>query len=274
MVAREGDRRDPEPLGHGRARTAGQLLAGRGADADHDAGRRRAQRVEVVPVRVARDDVVPQQRVVPGAVVLGRQPEHGGVRAGLVGVAVRKRALVADDRDELRHRRPEADTVVRFADVRARRQHRLAVRQFLRGRRLVRHQRMDLFGVLSHQGQAVDRAAAAGEDVHRAGVQRRDQPVQIVRVLVRRGLAGAVGALAPPGAARVVGDDRAVGEVPGQGGKAVRAHRRPDDQQHRLGAGLAGVPHVVMQDGPRHVQRVRLRLGHGLPLSAIGHLHW
>src|SRR5262249_51644931 len=47
VVAREGDRRDPEPFGHGRARTAGQLLAGLGADADHDTGRRRAQGIEV-----------------------------------------------------------------------------------------------------------------------------------------------------------------------------------------------------------------------------------
>src|SRR5262249_12827592 len=107
VVAREGDRRDPEPFGHGRARTAGQLLAGLGADADHDTGRRRAQGIEVVPVRIARNDVVAQQRVVPGPVVLGRQPEHGEVRAGLIGIVVSERALVADDRDELRHRRTE-----------------------------------------------------------------------------------------------------------------------------------------------------------------------
>jgi hypothetical protein len=201
------------------------LLAGLGADADHDAGRCLPQRVEVVPVGIARDDVVAQQRVIPGSVVLGRQPEHGGVRTGLVGVAVRERALVADDRDELRHRRAEAAAVVRLADARARGQYRLVVRHFGGGGRLVRHERADLLGVLGHQGQRVDRAAAAGEDVHRAGVQRGDQPVQVVRVLVRRGLAGAVGALAAPGAARVVGDDRAVGEVAGQGGEAVRSHR-------------------------------------------------
>ena len=44
-----------------------------------------AQRVEVVPVGLQVMHVQPEQRVVPGAVVLGRQPENGGVRAGLVG---------------------------------------------------------------------------------------------------------------------------------------------------------------------------------------------
>ena len=39
VVTGKGDGRDPEPSGHGRARPARQLLAGLGADADHDAGR-------------------------------------------------------------------------------------------------------------------------------------------------------------------------------------------------------------------------------------------
>jgi hypothetical protein len=53
----------------------------------------------------------------------------------------------------------------------------LAVGQFLGGRRLVRHEGADLLGVPGHQGQRVDGAAAGGEDVHRPGVQRQDQPV-------------------------------------------------------------------------------------------------
>ena len=135
---------------------------------------------------------------------------------------------------------PKPLAQVRLADVRARRQRRLAVGQHLGGRRLVRDERPDLLRVLGHQGQRVDRAAAAGEEVDRAGAERRDQPVQVVGVLVGRGLAGAVGALAALDAARVVGDDRAVGEVAGQGGEAGGAHRRPDDQQDRLGAGRLG----------------------------------
>jgi len=42
--------------------------------------------------------------------------------------------------------------------------------------------------VLGDQGQRVDGAAAAGEDVHRSGAQRGDQPVQVIGVLVDRGL--------------------------------------------------------------------------------------
>jgi hypothetical protein len=62
----------------------------------------------------------------------------------------------------------------------------------------VRHQDADLLRVPGHQGQRVDGAAAAGEDVCRPGAQRIDQPVQIVGLLLDRGLRGAVGALAAP----------------------------------------------------------------------------
>ena len=45
----------------------------------------------------------------------------------------------------------------------------------------------------------LDRALAFyREDVHRPGAQRGDQPVQVVRVLVRRGHQGAIGTLAAP----------------------------------------------------------------------------
>src|SRR6266568_2814722 len=176
--AGEGDGRRAEPPGHGQARAARHHLTGFRPDPDHHAGRRGAQRVPVVPVGIAGDDVLPDQRVVPGAVVPGRQPEGGRIRAGLAGVTGRERSGVADQRDELRHRRAEAAAVVRLADVRARGQRFLAVRQLLGGGRLVRHQRPDLLRVPGHQGQRVDGPAAAGEDVHRPGVQRADQPVQ------------------------------------------------------------------------------------------------
>ena len=65
------------------AGAVGQLALGLDADRDHDAGRRRAQRVEVVLVMRAGDDVLPEQRIVARAVVLGRQPEVGRVGPGL-----------------------------------------------------------------------------------------------------------------------------------------------------------------------------------------------
>src|SRR6185312_17541790 len=101
--------------------------------------------------------------------------------------------------------RAKALTLVGLIDAHARGQRLLTVRQFLGGWRLVRYQDADLLGVLGHQGERVDGAAAAGEDVHRTGVQRIDQPVQIVGVLLDRGLQGAVGTLAAPRATWVVG---------------------------------------------------------------------
>ena len=109
-------------------------------------------------------------------------------------------------------------------DVDARGQGRLAIRQHVRRRRLVRDERSDLLWMRGHQGQRVHGAAAAGEEIHRTGVELRDQPVEVVRVLVGRRLGRVVGLLAAFDSARVVGDDRAVGEVPRQG-RGIR--RRP-----------------------------------------------
>ncbi len=215
-----------------------------------------------------RKHVQPEERVVPGTVVLGRQPETGGVRAGLVSETGRDRARIADERDEFSHRRAEALALVGLMDALARRHHRLAVRQHLGGRRLVRHQGMDLLRVPGHQGKPVDGAAAAAEDVYRPRVQRQDQPVQIVGLLLGRGPQGAVGALAAPCPAGVVGHDRTVGEMPGQGAESHGAHRRPDEQQDRLGTGIVA-PDVVVEHGARRVQGVRLRLDHDRPFPGF-----
>ena len=137
----------------------------------------------------------------------------------------------------------------------------------------MRDERPDLLGVLGHQGQRVDGAAAAGEDVRRSGVQRGDQPVQVVGVLIGGGFGGAVGAPAAVGAAGVVGHDGSVGEVAGQGAESGGAHRRSDDQQDRLGAGVVA-PDVIAQHGAWHVQGVSLRVGHGCPLRQVLDLHW
>jgi len=93
----------------------------------------------------------------------------------------------------------------------------------------VRHQGPDLLRVPGHQGQRVDRAAAAGEDVHRPGIERGDDPVQVISVLIRRGLGSVVGARAALHPAGIVGHHRAVGEMPGQGDESGGAHRRTDE---------------------------------------------
>ena len=146
------------------------------ADAEDDAGGCRAERAEVELVAGAGGHVQSEQRIVAGAVVLGGQPESGGIRSGLPREAGRDRAGVADQRDERGHRRAEAAALVGLADAGARGQHRLTVGQLLGGGRLVRHQGADQPGMPGHQGQRVDRAAAAAEDIGRPGVQRLDQP--------------------------------------------------------------------------------------------------
>ncbi len=261
MSAGEGHRRRPEPIRDRGRSAAGHRRPALRSDADDDAGRRRAQGVEVVLVREARDDVLPDQRVVPETVVLGRQPEHRRIGCGPLGVVDRQRAFVAGESEELRHRRPEALAVVRLADVDAGGQHLLAVRQRLAGRRLVCDERPDLLWMAGHERERVHGPAAAGEDVHGSGVDGRDHPVQVVGVLVGRGLGGAVGPLAPVHPAGVVGDDRPVGEVRGERGEPRGAHRRPDQEQDGLVAGLAAAD-VVGQHGARHVQCVSRRFVH------------
>jgi hypothetical protein len=83
MAARERHGHRPEPFGHGNARAAGQHRGRLRSDAEDDAGRCRAERSEVVLVTGGREHVQPEERVVPGTVVLGRQPETGGVGPGL-----------------------------------------------------------------------------------------------------------------------------------------------------------------------------------------------
>ena len=170
MVAWEGDGRRSQPLGHGDRGAVGHFALGLGSDADHYAGRPRAKGVEVVLVVRARDHVVPEEGVVPGPVVLGRQAEHGRIRSRLLGEIGRRRPLVADQRDELRHRRAEAAALVRLMDVPVRGQRLLAIRQLLGSGWFMRHERADLLGMRGHQCQSVHGAAAAGEDVHASGV--------------------------------------------------------------------------------------------------------
>jgi hypothetical protein len=115
--------------------------------------------------------------------------------------------------------------------------------------------------MLCDQKERARRTTAAGEDVNRSGVVRRDEPMQIVGVLVGRALSGAIGAEAALGSAGVVRHDSAVGEVPRQGAEAGGTHRGPDQQQDRLRARVVS-PNVIGQRGAGHVQGLGSRLGH------------
>ena len=268
MAAGEGDGGRAEPFGHGQARAARDHLAGFRADPDHDAGRRGAERVEVVPVGVAGDDVLPEERVVPGAVVLGRQPEGGGIRGGLVGVTGRQRSLVADERDELRHRRAEAAALVRL---------RMSTHAASTGSRSGSSCEAGgscATSVRTCSGCLATRASALTAPPLLAKISTGPaSSAEISRCRSSACSSGVVSAApsvrsAAVRAAGVVGDYRSVGEMAGQGDEAGGAHRRPDDQQDRLGTGFVA-PDVVGQHGARHVQGVGLRVGHGCPLRRV-----
>ena len=72
MVAREDDGRRPELLGHTLCRAMGQFSLRRRPGGDDDSSGSGTQGVEVELIMRTRDDVLPEQRVVAGAVVLGR----------------------------------------------------------------------------------------------------------------------------------------------------------------------------------------------------------
>ena len=166
-----------------------------------------------------------EERIVPGSVVLGRQPERGRVRSGPVQPVGGDLALVAGERDELRHPRAHPAALVGLVHVAGRGQCPLAIGEHRDEWRFVRDERPHLLRVLGHEGQRVHRAAAAGEQVHRPGIDRRDEPMQVVRVLLDRVLRRAVGARAPLRPARVVGHDRAIGEVLRERAEPGGAHR-------------------------------------------------
>jgi hypothetical protein len=125
------------------------------------------------------------------------RPNNGWIGWGPLTVVGWEGSFEADKGDELRHRRPEAGTVVGLSDVHARRQDLIAIRQHLAGRRLVCDQRPDLLGMAGHQGEGIHGPATGGEDVDWSGVERRDQAVQVVGVLIGCCLGGPVGPLAP-----------------------------------------------------------------------------
>lgn len=72
----------------------------------------------------------------------------------------------------------------------------LPIGEHLGGRWLVGNEDPDLLGMLRHQGEGIRGPAAAGEEVDGPGAELGDQPVQVVGMLVGRGLRRPVGPLA------------------------------------------------------------------------------
>ena len=115
-----------------------------------------------------------KQRVVARAVVLARHPEHRRVGELLIGEVGGDLAVVADERDEPDHRRPGAAPLIGVAHVADGGKRRVAIRQDAGGRRLVGDQEADVLGMAGDEGQRVDGAATAREEVDRSAAERFD----------------------------------------------------------------------------------------------------
>jgi hypothetical protein len=150
-------------------------------------------------------------------------PISGSVRGPLSEV-VRKLALVADDGDEVGHPSAEAASLVRLIDRAGGRLRVRAIGQDRRHRRLVRHECADIVRMLRNQRQRVRCSAATGEHINRPA-ELLDDPMEIIGVLVRRGRRCHVWLGAPIRPTRVVRNERAIREIPGQRAKAGGAHR-------------------------------------------------
>ena len=201
-------------------------------------GGRRLQGLEVGAV--ARDRVAGagQQRVVTPTVVLGGQAElrRVGWRLGEVGVG--ELARPRGQGDEGRHAGAEPLLVVRRLHGSLGGEGAVGVREAASssgGSWATR--------VATSSGCAATRASALTAPPLLANrstgpvAQLGDEGVQVGGVHLGRALVGGVLAHAAPDAARVVRDDRAVGEVRGQGVEAARVHRVA---RHEQGA-VAGI---------------------------------
>ena len=121
-------------------------------------------------------------------VVLGRQAELGRIRRRLLADVVRELAamLVIAMKCAMPAPKPRcsyASLMARHGGLGV-----LGVRQQGGQRRLVGHQRADVVRVRGDEGQGIDGAAAAGEQVNRLAAYRLDDPMQVIGVLARFGL--------------------------------------------------------------------------------------
>ncbi len=169
-------------------------------------------------------------------------PNMAGSGPGCAANSGVDRPLVAHDHDEVRHPGAEATALVGLADGlgQPRGPPSRSGRIEASGGSCATSVRTSL-GMRGHERERVHGAAAAGEEVDRTEPQRLDDPMDVVRVLLGRRLAGRIGLGAALDAARVVGHDRAVREVAGERAEPARAHRRADEEQGRCGVPCARV---------------------------------
>ena len=88
----------------------------------------------------------------------------------------------------------------------------------------------------------IHRPAAAGEQVNRACIERLDEPMQVIRVLLGRRRAGRIGLHAALRAAGVVGNDGAVREVAAERAESRGCHVRTDYPGRNDGSWQRSIP--------------------------------
>ena len=259
MVAWEHGRLLTEQLGGGHRRAPGEGAQRLLAHGDDDARGRRAQRVDVGAIAADRPGPVGEQRVVAGAVILGRHPEEGGIRRGLREVLVGELASPRRHGDEGRHAGTRPLGLVRVANAGAGALGRRGVGEHRDERRLVRHQGAHVVGMGRHERERGHRAPTAREHLDRAGAERLDDGVHVVRLDRGRMVDPAVLADAAAEAARVIPDHGAVGEVRRQRGEATGVHGLTDHEQRWASVGGGQRPVDVIGDvglgGLKHVCR-------------------
>jgi hypothetical protein len=270
VVAGEDRRLLAEGLGGRDRRASGEDGLGLDADGDHDAGRRGRQRVDVE--LVVGDGVrdVGEERVATGSVVVGRHAELDRIGGWLGEELVGELALPGGHGHERGHPGSGALGAVDVLKRSLGGAGPVGVGQHIDQRWLMRDEGGDIVGVCGDEGEGGDRSAAAGEQRDRSGVERRDDGVHVLRLHHRIVVAAVVGANAATEPARVVRDDRAIGEVRRERAEPAGVHGLADHHQHRpaVGGRQRSVD-VVGQRGARHVERV-VGGGHGLPITVPG----
>ena len=146
-------------------------------------------------------------------------PNWAGSGAGCWSDVFRELAAVAGDRNEVGHARAEPALLIGVADGAHRGLRVVLIGQDRAQRRLVGNQGPDVLRVRGDEGQRVDRATAAGEQVHRS-TDLLDDPMQILGVLFGDRLGARIVLDAALRSARVVGHHGPVREVAGQRGEA------------------------------------------------------
>ena len=183
-----------------------------------------AERVEVGLVVRRTDDVLREQHVGPVAVVLGRHAEHRGIGRRLAREVVGERAAVAGDGDEVRHPGTEA-----AAPGMSSRIARTAALAFSLSGSIEASGGSCATRVRTSSGCFATSASAFTAPPLLANRSTGPPTSWMIRCRSSACWSGSMGRRivlrAPFGSARVVGDDRPVGEVARQRREAGGSHR-------------------------------------------------